>query len=328
MLNVSEKDFITGENLKQMFLKSYDIFKENFEIINSINVFPVPDGDTGINMLETLRAIRNELVELNGAYNCGDVITKIALGAFNGSAGNSGIIFSEYLHGLEYAWSGLEVLKTPDLKLGFKKAAEAAYKSIDQPREGTILTVQRKVAEFINMNDYSESSPFIILVDAFNEAKLSLLETHFILTEANKAKTIDAGALAFVLILEGFISAVFDEEIFSIATTKTLDGNILPFLKVDIERLVLIEHEWEIQFNIDSIKKSVEMIKDSLKKEGECLIITYDHEGPDFKVHIHIKKPVNEFLKKIKYLFGEIKNIRILDLKNQNEEFIHLLKDK
>lgn len=328
MLHVSEKAFIDGKTLKDMFLKSFDLFSENFETINAINVFPVPDGDTGLNMLETLRAIKNELETINDSSTCGEVIRKISYGAFNGSVGNSGIIFSEYLHGLEKAWTNLDVITCLDLKNGLKLASEAAYKSIDNPKEGTILTVQRKVSEHVNNDHNTIDNPYLLLINAFNEAKTALLETHFILSDANKAKTIDAGALGFVLIFEGFLSAVFDDDIFSILTTRTLSGDILPFLNVDIEKLVMLEQAWEVQFNVDTIKKSVEMVRNALKKEGECLVITYDPETPDYKVHIHIKKPVNDFLKKTKRLFGEVRNIRILDLKSQNEEFIQLLSNK
>ena len=94
---------------------------------------------------------------------------------------------------------------------------------------------------------------------------------------------------------------------------------------MNIEDLVVIDQEWEVQFNVDSIKKTADMIKKQLKKEGECLIITYDHECPDFKVHIHIKKPVNEFLRKIHHSLGDVKNIRVLDLKNQRDDYIHIL---
>ena len=234
MLHVSGKDFITGKNLKDMFLKSFDLFSENFETINSINVFPVPDGDTGLNMLETLRAIKNELETIDDSSTCGEVIRKISYGAFNGSVGNSGIIFSEYLHCLEKSWTNLDVLTGSDLKNGFKSASESAYKSIDNPKEGTILTVQRKISEYVNSNHNPIDNPYLLLINAFNEAKIALLETHFILSDANKAKTIDAGALGFVLIFEGFLSAVFDDEIFSIMTTRKLSGDILQFLNLDI----------------------------------------------------------------------------------------------
>ncbi len=80
--------------------------------------------------------------------------------------------------------------------------------------------------------------------------------------------------------------------------------------------------------NINSLKKSIEKIRNYLKKEGECLIISYDHECPDYKIHIHITKPINIFLKKLNRTFGEIKNIKILDLKTQNENYIESILNK
>lgn len=328
LASVDEKEIITGTILKNMFLKSFDVVNDNFEAINKINVYPVPDGDTGINMLETLRAIKTELLKTNTEESCGEVIRKISNGAFNGSAGNSGIIFSEYLRGLEIAWQDLVNLTSSDLKLGLNKAIEYSYKSIDQPKEGTMLSVQRKIADYANNEENFSENPYYMLINAFAIAKQALLETHFTLAEVNKAKTIDSGAFAFVFVLEGFISAVFDDEVFSVYTSRTISSEIIPFLEIDLENLIVMKQEWEVQFNTNSLKESTEKIRKQLQKEGECLIISYDSDISDYKIHIHIKKPINEFLNKIKSLFGEVENIRILDLKVQNEDFKKSLSNK
>ena len=323
LVKIEDKNVITGKDLKKMFLKAFEDFKETFEIVDRINVFPVPDGDTGLNILETLRAIKCELDTLNENCTISSVIRKIAYGSFNGSVGNSGIILSEYLHGLEIIWQNFDKINLEILKLGFQKATEFAYKCMSNPKEGTILTIQRRISEYTNNIDSSITNPYEALFFSFIESKKALIETHYILHEINKAKTIDAGALAFVLILESIISSVFDNDIF-LLTSRTLNSEIKPFLKVDFEELV-IEQEWEVIFTIDSIKKSVDLIKNALKKEGECLIITHDHEYADYKVHIHIKKPLNEFLNKLKQIFGEISNIRFTDLKTQSEDFLELI---
>jgi len=205
---------------------------------------------------------------------------------------------------------------------------ETAYNSMDQPKEGTMLSVQRKISEQATNLENDFNSPFYVLISIFGSAKQALLETHFTLQEVNTAKTIDSGALGFVLILEGFISAVFDEEIFSFYLSRTLSTEILPFLEINIENLLVIEQEWEVQFNIFEDEKSTENIRNQLRNDGECLIVTYDESTPAYKVHIHIKNSLDEFVSKIKTLFSDIKNIRILDLKEQEEDFTHALIDK
>ena len=322
LLNTDSKDVISGIDLKKMFLKSYEVFNNIFEIVNSINVFPVPDGDTGNNILETLKSIKIELDTLNESPSCSQVIEKVALGAFNGSLGNSGVILSEYIHGLEVAWKDLAVITFEDLKSGLGKATEFAYQSMIKPKEGTILTIQRKISEYTLELDHRVDNPYEALLYLFNESKKALFETHFILQDVNKAKTIDAGALSFVLILESFISAVFDNEIFNL-TSRTLDSEIRPFLKVSTDE-VSIEQEWEVQFVIQPLKKSYEIIKNFLTKEGECLIITYDEKDKEYKVHIHIKKPLIEFTNKIKQFFVDVSNIQTRDLKSQEEEFLKI----
>lgn len=322
MIKANDRHVICGKDLKNMFLKAYEMFQENLSIVNMINVFPVPDGDTGLNIYETLRAIKEELDDLDDSASCGSVIEKIAFGSFNGSLGNSGVILSEYLHGFEIAWKDLDYINLENLKTGLQKGCECAYESMVTPKEGTILTIQRRIADHAKELDSTVYNPFEALVYLFIESKKALLDTHYILQEINKAKTIDAGALAFVLIWESFITAVFDEDIFMI-TSRTLNSEIKPFLKVNLDELVM-DQEWEVVFNINSIKRSIDSIKNSLRNEGECLIITNNHDSMDYKIHIHIKKPTNDFVKKIKDVFGKISNIQITDLKTQSSDFLEM----
>lgn len=321
LLTVEEKGFISGKILKEMFLRSYDILQENFEIINRINVYPVADGDTGINMFETLRAIRHELETIDNSASCAEIIERVSSGAFNGCAGNSGIILSEYIHGMEIAWKDLVNISGQKLKSGLKKAMECSYLSIDEPAEGTMLTIQKDISEFANELEAVYDNPFFVIFSIFTKAKQSLLDTHFTLADINKANTIDSGALGFVLILEGFVSAVFDDEIFSLYTSRTICTDIIPFLEINYENLSITEQEWEVQFTIFSIRKTIDNIKKQLRNEGKCLIITSENEHPDYKIHIHTKEPVNEFLEKMKLVFGEISNIKVMDLREQNKDY-------
>ena len=143
----SELTAATGAGLRDAFLAASSWLDSQVERINALNVFPVPDGDTGINMSLTLRAAAEEIKRLPDSTTAGEVARLAYNGAMLGARGNSGVILSQLLRGFAHALTGHEEMTTDDLAEALRQASDVAYGAVSRPTEGTILTVARKVGE-------------------------------------------------------------------------------------------------------------------------------------------------------------------------------------
>ncbi len=312
--------FFEGKDFYSMFIKAFKKLERYIDLINDINVFPVPDGDTGINMYQTFRSIVNEIVNVKESNHCGKIISAASLGAFRGSVGNSGIILAEYFRGLEKICKHFHIIDGVLFARGLKSAANLAYQAIEDPREGTILTVARIIAETAMTWSNTLSSPYELLFLVFDEAKIALLDTHRLLHEANFAGVVDAGAIGLVLIFEGFISAIVGKLPIAITSFQTIDNDLLPFLKPKIN-LPKNEPEFELIFRISNLMKPLDLIKFELRKEGNCLLVISNESLSEIKVHIHSSNP-NKVISKMGSLVGSFELISVQALHEQNHELI------
>lgn len=312
--------FFNGKDFYCMFIGAFKELEKNIDLINDINVFPVPDGDTGVNMYQTFRSIVNEIENVKLSNHCGKIISAASVGAFRGSVGNSGIILAEYIRGLEKTWKHYNTIDSILFARGLKLATKLAYQAVVNPREGTILTVARIIAETAMKWSDGKISPYELLFLVFDEAKMALLDTHSLLHEANLAGVVDAGAIGLVLIFEGFISAIVGKLPTVTTSFQTIDDDLLPFLKPKII-LPEIEPEFELIFWISNLMKPLDFIKVELRKEGNCLLVISDDSFSDIKVHIHCSNP-NKVISKIRAYAGSFELISIQALHEQNYKLI------
>ncbi|MFW9996116.1 MAG: DAK2 domain-containing protein [Candidatus Odinarchaeota archaeon] len=319
-------DVIDGKDLREMLFLACERLKEHIDIVNGINVYPVPDSDTGINMYQTFQEIVKAIMDTD-KEDFSSVISAAAKGAFRGGTGNSGIILAEYFYGLNNAWNGQEFIDGKLLAEGLASGTETAYLALDNPREGTILTVARVISETALKCTLSNNNPFEILLTIFGEARQALINTYFLLPAAKKAGVVDAGALGLVLMFEGFISAIFGDNVPSGYHSRTIDSDLLPFLVPELGHVGEMEPEWEIQFLIGSLKKPLDFIRAQLSLDGTSLVVQHDNASPSLKVHIHTKDPRN-VISKISNLTGVHKVISVEALHQQYKEFIEKLRNK
>jgi dihydroxyacetone kinase-like predicted kinase len=313
-------EVISGIDLYRMLKSAAQKLEKYIDLLNDINVFPVPDGDTGINMHQTFKSIINELASLRFYDHCGTIISAAAKGAFFGSIGNSGIILAEYLHGLEQEWKKAKTINANLFAKGLFSGARYAYKSVQKPREGTILTVGRIIAETANEWVKTVTNPFELLFIVFEEAKIALLDTHRILPEANIAGVVDAGASGLVLIFEGFIKAVIDRfPSRTLSPFYTIDDDLSPFLRPRVD-LFTINPEYEVILKISGLNKPLDFFKVELRKEGSCLLIISNDSLSEIKVHIHCTNP-DKFISKVNEYVNDVKVISIQSL---NEQYVEL----
>lgn len=201
------KAILNGVDFYNIFKSGADIVKKNKETLNRINVFPVRDGDTGTNLALTMGSIADETV-VSEDFNI--VIQSMADIAFENARGNSGIIFASFLGGFSSACVDLKTINLEQFNHGAQLAVASAYSAVSEPVEGTMLTVIREWAEYINLNHKVHHKFSDLFEGAYKKASQTLEETTEMLEILKKNKVVDSGAKGFVMFLEGFSRFIGD----------------------------------------------------------------------------------------------------------------------
>jgi len=272
-------EYLTQEELKKMMLLSYQKIEENKEQINKINVFPVPDQDTGSNMAKTLLGIK-EAIEGKEFKDLSEISEAALDGALTSAQGNAGVIYVGFLA------SFLPLLdKNPvgvkKLAIAFEKGAERARKSIQNPKEGTILDVIDATAETFKKEAVRETNIISIFKLATEKAREALLATREKMEIFRKANVVDAGGLGFLIIMESYLEALEGEK-------KEEKREEKPSEKV--RRFVqVLANRYEIVSLIENPKLNENIVRDKLKKLGNSIDIV--QIGNKMKIHIHTDYP-------------------------------------
>ena len=180
---------INGSDLKNMLLVGTNALKNNCDYVNDLNVFPVPDGDTGSNMLKTLEGGVKALAKTTSISAC-DVMQDFANGALMGASGNSGVILSQILKGISLALKELTTITVSDFANAFNNGVKTSYKAVENPVEGTILTVFREATEYATQNITENSTVIDFLKLHIEKAKKSLVNTKEILPVLKEADVV------------------------------------------------------------------------------------------------------------------------------------------
>jgi len=301
-------EYLTQEELKKMFLFSYQKIEENKEEINKINVFPVPDQDTGNNMAKTLLGIK-EAIEGKEFKDLKE-ISEVALdGALTAAQGNAGVIYVGFLAAFLPSLNNPirnEISRGVDAKklaVAFEKGAERARKSIQDPKEGTILDVIDATSQTFKEESEKERDIVNILKKATEKAREALLATREKMEIFRKANVVDAGGLGFLLILESYLETLEEKPSLAKASEGKPSEKIKRFIQI-------LANRYEIVSLIKNPKFGEEAIKEKLKKLGNSLDIV--QVGDRMKIHIHTDYP--EEVKKMLKDFGQIQNIREEDM--------------
>jgi len=252
--------------------------------VNALNVFPVPDGDTGTNMSLTLRAALDEVGTCEGMA-ASEVFRRISHGALMGARGNSGVILSQILRGFARALDDKATIGVADLAAGFAASAETAYKGVMRPVEGTMLTVVREAAEAAQGAAAVGGSVQSVLAAALAEARASLERTPELLPVLKEAGVVDAGGQGLVRILEGVVSHVVGEE----SVLEGLPATATPELAHAHDPHTAADYGFDVQFIIHRPTRSVEDLRRDLSAMGDSLLVVGDEQA--VKVHIHSEHP-------------------------------------
>ncbi len=278
------QEIVEAQKLRKMFEVALQLLENKKSIVNSLNVFPVPDGDTGTNMYLTLKEAIEE-INGNDSEHAGEICDNLSRGALMGARGNSGVILSQLLRGFAQENKDKEVLEAEDFVRGFDEASRVAYKGVLKPVEGTILTVSRKAAEGAQKALDESNDIQFILEETRKAAEKALNKTPEQLSVLKEADVVDAGGQGFVFILEGMLRALKGEE--PVKTVVDIEDAEKDLDKDSLEhtyctQLLINLEDNDGQQRIDKIRKELSNYGSSLMVVGSDNII---------KVHIHTDHP-------------------------------------
>lgn len=311
-----------GDTLRDAMISAANNLSNNRKQIDDLNVFPVPDGDTGTNMSMTLGNSARELEKLSGA-TAGKVASVNASALLRGARGNSGVITSLLFRGFAKGVGDDEFVTAENIAAAFALGVEAAYKAVMKPTEGTILTVARVASEHAKAALDNGKDELGVFDAAIEGAKIALEETPELLPALKKAGVVDAGGKGFVTILEGMMSVLRDGVIIqSNAAASTEDT------EEETSRNAAGEYETEITFtyctefivNRDKeLGKEPSELRAYLESIGDCVVVVDDDEI--IKVHVHTDHPGNAIENAL--TFGQLVHLKIENMRDQHERAKH-----
>ncbi|MFA7550708.1 MAG: DAK2 domain-containing protein [Sedimentibacter sp.] len=305
--------YIDNVKFKKMLLGAAINLENNKTIVDSLNVFPVPDGDTGTNMNLTVQAAIKEINNLSES-----TITSLASAAANGSLmgarGNSGVILSQLLRGISKGLMGANHIDCKIIAESFKSASDTAYKAVMKPVEGTILTVARETAEKA-MATYTEYEDVVEFLESLiQQAKGTLNRTPEMLSVLKQADVVDAGGKGLIYLLEGGLAALKGVEIKQEITEHTVIDTEVELDEFTSEDEIIFAYCTE--FIIKNPIKTAEDLLSRIYDKGDSIVCVGNENI--IKIHIHTNNPGQILAIAVKY--GELTSIKIDNMKEQFRE--------
>lgn len=304
--------------LRKAFIGAANYLEENKEDVNALNVFPVPDGDTGTNMSLTVQSAMKQVLELE-EYN---TISEVAMAASNGSLmgarGNSGVILSQLFRGFASGLKDKEKANTIDLAESFKQAADMAYKAVMKPTEGTILTVARECAEYALDLAKREKDIIVFMSKVIEHGNESLNNTPNLLPVLKQAGVVDAGGKGLIVILTGAFRALTNKgEVEYLGLTASKKKDTHQVHKDELETSD-IKFGYCTEFIINNTNEDVEKFREELALYGDSLMVV----GGDslIKVHVHTNNPGLVLEKALSV--GELNDIKIDNMRIQHRNLL------
>jgi DAK2 domain fusion protein YloV len=314
------KHYVDGMELRRIFLAATVYLEQNVETVNSLNVFPVPDGDTGTNMLLTMREV-NESAKATKSSRVDVMARAMSNGALRGSRGNSGVILSQFFHGIARGLDNKTAFSGQDLIEALRLACEAAYTAVSKPVEGTMLTVIRGAAETTSHNATPQSNVTEVWEIALAGAKEALQRTPDLLPILREAGVVDSGGLGITVLLEGGLCALKGENLNSLAH---LLGNAIGLAEKPGVRQEYMDSTLDqlygycIQLLLSGSQMDVLTLQTNIESLANSTVVVGDSSL--MKIHTHSFKPdsIVGYVKSI----GTLEEINIEDIDEMHNTFI------
>ena len=310
-------EMITGGDFRRMINGAYRTFQREHEAINGLNVFPVPDGDTGTNMMLTLGAVTRVLAQAPESQ-IGALSKRAADGAIMGARGNSGVILSQIFRGIARGLRGKQEATSSELGKAFQYGILYAYRAVVRPVEGTILTVAKGIAKGAR-RAVRENVPFAeMLTEAIAAGEVELARTPELLPVLKSAGVVDAGGQGLIAFLRGCLDGI--NGIDSAPEAIAFHAAAVPLQRPHVE----ISHPYCTEFIVSPCSQTPEAAKAALAPLGESLILA---GGKDLlKVHIHTARPGTVL--ECAVTWGTLHDIKIDNMADQHKQHILPLTDE
>ena len=311
---------IDAQSLKSAFITGAKSLEAKKEWINELNVFPVPDGDTGTNMTMTIMSAAKTLAAEEGD-DIASMCKAIAQGSLRGARGNSGVILSQLFRGAAKILKESPVVDVFEIALAFDKASETAYKAVMKPKEGTILTVARAMGEkALEIHDeYDDIIAFLEVVLAYGDETLK--KTPEMLPVLKKAGVVDSGGQGLMVILHGILEGLKGNviELGDVVLSTKSEGSANGAAREDIDTSDIkfgYCTEFIVNLNKEFTDKDEEEFKEFLTSIGDSLVCVADDEV--VKIHVHTNDPGLAIQRGL--TFGELTNLKIDNMREEHRE--------
>lgn len=309
---------ISGELLKDMIFAGAALLERNKALIDSLNVFPVPDGDTGTNMTMTMQSAIKEIKNADcTTVTC--VADALSLGALKGARGNSGVILSQLFRGFSRALKGAEEMDAAMLANALAMGTEAAYKAVMKPKEGTMLTVSRMISDAAGQLVARGANVYSLLDAIVEEGERALLLTPDLLPVLKEAGVVDSGGKGLVTIYRGFKLALDGEEIGDYEEEKAapaIEEDVLTLEDVEEIRFTYCTEFFVTHLSEAFHEEDVDKFREKLTHIGDSVVAAYD--AGMVKVHVHTNSPGKALQFALR--LGEIDKVKIENMREQNRE--------
>lgn len=311
---------INGATFRKMIVAGAGLLEQNKKYVDSLNVFPVPDGDTGTNMFLTMKSAVNEVSKCI-SNNIDALSEAFAKGALRGARGNSGVITSQIFKGFCNETAKVTEITTKVFAKAMQEGANIAYKAVTKPKEGTILTVIRVMAENA-VNVAKKCDDFEVFLKKVVETGEEILkQTPEMLPVLKKAGVVDSGGRGILIIFTGFYKLIIGEEDFEVQFEDEKQPQTVDDVIADINALEDIQFGYCTEYMIINMKKKtteadIDKLREKLVELGDSVICIGDLNL--VKVHVHSNEP-NKALEYALEL-GELYNLKIENMREQNRE--------
>ncbi len=310
---------IDGLLLRDMIVAGAALLEKNREAVDALNVFPVPDGDTGTNMSLTLQSAIRE-INANEYLRADEAANALSKGALKGARGNSGVITSQLFRGFARALKGVEKITPVQFAEALTKGAEVAYKAVMKPKEGTILTVARVVAEDATRQAQANPDDYDALFDVIlTSGEAILKKTPDMLPALKQAGVVDSGGRGLLLIYRGYAAVLRGEDINLTASGMEEEGVSEDDEWHDLSKK--LTHTYCVSFRLDRFREDcdehdLDSFRRRLNRIGDCVRVTGDLKGAE--VHVHTDNPGSALEYGVE--LGEISQVKIDNLAAMKRE--------
>jgi DAK2 domain fusion protein YloV len=317
---------IAGQEMRDMFSAASSWLEKSSADIDALNVFPVPDGDTGTNMMLTMRSTMEEAFRAPD-HSAAGVAHAMAKGALMGARGNSGVILSQIWRGLAEGLTDKESFNAEDLAEALEKAAQTAYKGVSNPVEGTMLTVIKDAAEAArNQVEEGNNDVIQVLEAVVDAAETSVANTPRLLKVLKDAGVVDAGGQGIYTLLEGSLRYLKGESEQMRLRKPQIIVSELPYTAPlpQVAGIDEVPFGYCTEFLLKGEKLEPEDIRKRLTKKGESLIVVGDDSA--VRIHIHTLTPGN--ILSLATKLGTLHQVSIRNMDEQHQDFLEMQKEK